>query len=113
MPGSLSLPECWLEGDSISQIVINYEGPPLNGSTITFTCGTLVLSNTPDNDITVAPFVGEQPEGKNYTEVITITTFEPQDNGEVKYKLVVDYAPGGPLNRRTLKKGTWHIAADD
>lgn len=106
-PGLLALPECWQSGDSIGPIIIDYEGPSLVAAEIIFTVGTQTFTNP--TDISVAPYAGTPPAGKNYTETITIKMFDPADAGQAAYKAVVNYAPGGPLNRRTLKKGVWSL----
>lgn len=108
-PGPLAFPDCWIAGNTIGPIVITYDGPSLEASSInlTFNGGLSPV---------VASAVAAPEEGYPNRWLITFPAFEPESpddsvkNNEVYYKVHVDYgASASPMLSRTLHFGSWKI----
>ena len=104
-PGPLDFPHCWTAGDTISGVVMDYDGPTLTGSVITLSFST--------GQVVTGSFVFQPTVELPDRHVVTFGSFEPltsADGAPVKYKLHIDFGAGAaPIAGRTIYAGKWQL----
>lgn len=106
LKGTLNFPPCWLQGDSISSIVCNYEGPSLENAEV-----VLLFSNGQRFSSAEATEIVLTEGDTDQEWTIDIKHFAPLTFGSLKYELFINFADVLiPLAKVTLYKGVWEVA---